>query len=154
MADITDRAERMLATDCGQSLEELARTATDEDVARLIAVAGDAKESQARITRAVFLLGRMNKKQALEPVLAAVSRLEGDARIAAVDALGRLGGAKARTALIKLSSEADPQLRKFAARGLSRIGDKASLDRLRRIAEEDAEEFVRKTAQRQLERAK
>ena len=40
MANINDRAERMLATDCGHSLDELARDATSEDIARLIDLCG------------------------------------------------------------------------------------------------------------------
>jgi HEAT repeat protein len=150
MADIPNRVERILNTDCGQSLEELASQASAADIKQLIEVVSDPKETTTRITRAVFLLGRMKQKQALEAILAAAPRLKGDDQIAVADALGRLGGAKARGELIKLSSEESPQVRKFSARALARIGDKTALARLRKIAKEDKEDFVRQAAEKQL----
>lgn len=151
MSNISDRAERMLATDCGHSLEELAQDATTDDIARLIAVVEDPNETPPRLQRAIFIVGRMRRKEGLDPILSAVSRLDEAGRIAAADALGRIGGAKARDALIKLSDDKVSHVRKFAATGLARIGDTRAMKRLRQLAEEDSESFVRGIARKRVE---
>ncbi len=154
MAELDNIAERMLATDCGHSLEELAGKAKAEDLAALVRVIEDAGAPNARTTRAIFVLGRMNKKEAVQPILKALPKLDEGGLIAAVDALGRLGGAKARGELVKMTAKDNAQIRKVAAQALARIGDNTAMDRLKEIAESDAETFVRRAARKKLDRAK
>ncbi|MDD9723907.1 HEAT repeat domain-containing protein [Roseovarius sp. SK2] len=154
MAELDNIAERMLATDCGHSLEELARKATAEDLAALVRVIEENSAPDARKIRAMFVLGRMNKKEAVQPILKALPKLDTGGKLAAADALGRLGGAKARGELVKMTAADDAQIRKVASQALARIGDKAAMDRLKEIAESDAEAFVRRAARKKLDRAK
>lgn len=152
--DLPERVRRMLATDCGMSLNELAKKVKAEDLKALAALLSAPEETPEHLQRAVYLLGRLGKADVVEPIIAVLPRLNEGGRVAAADALGRLGGAKARDQVIKLSSDRAPQVRKFAAHALGRIGDKASTDRLKAMVEGDGQAFVRETARKRLEARK
>ncbi len=149
MAKVSNRVAEVLAADCGyNTLAAIMEAKNDKDAAELAAVVLDAAEEPVRRQRAAFVLGRMGRKEAIEPLAKAWSELDQGGRSATADALGRIGGAKARDALVKISRDADPQVRKFAVKGLVRIDDVRAKTRLREIATEDAEEFVRRIAER------
>ena len=151
MATISKRVAEVLEADCGyNTLAAIMEAKADEDVADLVKVLTDASEPDLRRQRAAFVLGRIGRKESVEPLAEVAPDLEEAGRIAVADALGRIGGAKARAELLKLSTDAAPQVRKFAANGLARIGDKAAMARLQEIAVEDAESFVRGVAQRRI----
>lgn len=155
MATISKRVAEVLEADCGyNTLAAIMEAKADEDVADLVKVLADGSETGLRRQRAAFVLGRIGRKDTVEPLAQAAPDLEEAGRIAVADALGRIGGAKARAELVKLSSDTAPQVRKFAANGLARIGDKAALSRLEEIAREDAESFVRGVAQRRIRTAR
>ncbi|WP_300059765.1 HEAT repeat domain-containing protein [uncultured Roseobacter sp.] len=150
MAEISDRTERLLVTDCGRAISELAQGMTREDLAHLAEVIADPQETPERVGRASMILGRSGYKPALEPILASLKRLSGKPRLQAAEALGRLGGAKARDALAQLARDEDAQVRKFATLGLAQIADKKTQTLLQSIAERDSEAFIREIAGRHL----
>ena len=154
MVEISDRIERMLDTDCGRAISELATGMKSSDLARLVEVIEDPQEAPERVGRAAMILGRSGHKPALTPILTALARLEGKERLQAADALGRIGGTKARDALAKLSEDQDAQVRKFAARGLARIGDTKAQALLKKIADHDSEAFIREIANRHMKSGK
>jgi HEAT repeat protein len=69
-------------------------------------------------------------------------------RITAVDALGRLGTPEAAGAVLDRAGDPSPDVRRFAAVALARIGGAAARDRLARTAEDDPADFVRRRARR------
>ena len=155
MTQYTERVRDILETDCGHTLQELVPKLKAEEVKELMSlVSGKSEAPLLHRQRAVFVLGRLGKTEALANILKAIPELDENGRVAAADALGRLGGGKARGALVKLSSDPDAQVRKFAARALARVGDKAAVECLQAMAEDDRQDWVREAARKQLERAR
>ena len=73
-------------------------------------------------------------------------------RITAVDAAGRLGGPDAEDAVLELSGDESPDVRRFAAYALSRLGTQTARIRLGEMAADDAEPTVRAAAVSSLDR--
>ena len=63
--------------------------------------------------------------------------------ITALEALGRLGTQEACEAVRSFADHPSPQIRKFVVAALSRIGSPAAEERLRQMAREDPEDWVR-----------
>jgi HEAT repeat protein len=153
MAVFSERVQTVLETDCAHTIEEIVEKPTDTEIADLIGVL----DAKADVTpnqrqRAVFLLGRMGHKKAAPLIITALPRLDEGGRIAAADALGRLATDDAEAAVVNLAHDVAPQVRKFAARALARIGKPTALGHLRGMVDGDAEPFVRAAAGKMLSR--
>lgn len=153
MTELSSSIHNVLDTDCARTVGEFLAEAGDAEFDGLIEALKDATQMTAsERQRAVYLLGRIGRPEAVEAIITAIPGLDDGGRVAAADALGRLGGNKARSAVLKLSKDADPQVRKFSAAALSRLGGTRARQRLQQITEEDQEDFVRLTARRRLQR--
>ncbi|GEM_PF-2427261 len=155
MTQFTNQIRDVLETDCGHTLEELSSRLTADEIKALLSLLGaHSKASFPHRQRAIFVLGRLGKTEAMGTIINAIPELDDNGRVAAADALGRLGGTKARNELVKLSSDSNAQVRKFAIRGLARIGGKAVVERLRTVAVDDPQDWIRDVAHKQLQKVK
>ena len=68
-----------------------------------------------------------------------------------MDALGRVGSAEAEAAVSSYAEDESPQVRKFVVLALRRIGTPQSRAKLKQMAQQDAEGWVRKLAAGQLD---
>jgi HEAT repeat protein len=151
MLDLPPHVRTILESDCARTLGEALRAATDADFAALMAVVRQEPAIPAdQRQRAVYMLGRMGRPEAVPVIAEALPKLGEGGRIAAADALGRLGGDRAEAEVLKLSADPAPQVRKFAATALRRLGGREAIDRLRTMVHEDREDFVRESARGQL----
>lgn len=153
MAELSQRVRAVLETDCAHTLEDLVAKPSDAEIRELIAVVDDEAEmTPNQRQRAVYMLGRMDRKEAAPNILKALPRLDEGGRVAAADALGRLATPEAQAAIVELSHDAAPQVRKFAAKALARIGTSGAIGHLRGMIDGDAEAFVRASAGKVLSR--
>lgn len=139
-----------LRTDCANKLEEILAVKSETQLKELIDALADDELSPQMRQRAVYLLGRFEEPAAIEPILNVVAKLDALGRVAAADALGRLGSQRCLDALIKLSSDPAPDVRKFSTRALRRIGGAKARKRLEEVVQSERETFVRDTAEREL----
>jgi HEAT repeat protein len=153
MAEFSESVRTVLETDCARAKQEiLLREASPAEVAQLLAVArGEGGVTPLERRRAIYILGRMGRPEAVEPIVAAIPEVDEGGRVAAADALGRLGGETAVAAVLELSRDPEPQVRKFAATALRRLGGAEAERRLRALEAGDDEGYVRETARRSLE---
>lgn len=102
--------------------------------------------------RAIYALGRWGDKSVVAEVAAVLPKLDEDARITALDALGRLGTSEARAAVEACAHDPSADVRKFVVAALRRLGGSQAESRLRKMAREDSEGWVRELAVRALEK--
>ena len=153
MADLSERVKAVMETDCAHTLEDLVAKPSAPEIRELIAVVeGDAGATANQRQRAVYMLGRMGRTEAAPTIVKALPKLDEGGRIAAADALGRLATPEAQAKVVELSLDAAPQVRKFAAKALARIGTQATIGHLRGMVDGDEESFVRATAGKVLSR--
>lgn len=153
MAELSQRVRDVMETDCAHTLEDLVAKPTDAEIRELIAVIDDEAEmTPNQRQRAVYMLGRMGRKEAAPTIIKALPRLDEGGKVAAADALGRLATPEAQAAVMDLSHDRAPQVRKFAARALARIGTNAAIGHLRGMVDGDEEPFVRASAGKVLAR--
>lgn len=150
MQDATEHLRRALSSDCGHSVEAALKRPKDIDTKLLLDQLTRKGTDDETRHRAIFLLGRLGRKDSAKPIAEALGRLSPGGKISALDALGRIGGAVARNALIKHLGDEVPQVRQFALIGLGRIGGRQAMTTLERVTKDDPERFVRETAQREL----
>jgi HEAT repeat protein len=153
MAEVKPTVATIISADCARAKEDIVRDPTPEEIAQLTAVVrGEGSATPLERRRAIYILGRIGRPEAVEPILSALPELDEGGQIAAADALGRLEGEGALRAVLRLSAAPEPQVRKFAAAALERKGGAAAVRRLRELVEKDPEPFVREAARRQIEK--
>lgn len=153
MAELSQRVRDVMETDCAHTLEDLVAKPSDAEIRELIAVVDDEAEmTPNQRQRAVYMLGRMGRAEAVPSIIKALPRLDEGGKVAAADALGRLATTEAQAAVVDLSHDRAPQVRKFAAKALARIGTSASIGHLRGMVDGDEEPFVRASAGKVLSR--
>lgn len=153
MAELSQRVRDVMETDCAHTLEDLVAKPTDEEIRELITIVADEAEmTPNQRQRAVYMLGRMGREEAAPVIIKALPRLDEGGRIAAADALGRLATPEAQAKVIELSNDPAPQVRKFAAKALARIGTSPAIGFLRGMVDGDEEPFVRAAAGKVLSR--
>lgn len=151
MPSAKERLRRALTSDCGHTLEPVLATPEDVDTKELIQMLERDEFDEAQTRRAIFILGRLGVKSAVKPMTEVFPKLSVAGKVSVLDALGRIGGAPARRALIAQIEDETPQIRQFAIIGLGRIGDRTSVTELRRLSANDPEPFVRETARSQMQ---
>ena len=153
MAELSQRVRDVMETDCAHTLEDLVAKPSDSEIRELIGIVDDeAQMTPNQRQRAVHLLGRMGRTEAVPNIVKALPRLDEGGKVAAANALGRLATPEAQQAVMDLSYDRAPQVRKFAARALARIGTNATLGHLRGMVDGDEEPFVRAAAGKVLSR--
>lgn len=134
-----------------QELGEIIRTHRPEhfDALRQL-VAGGSTVREAYRTKALYALGRWGDPSVVPEIVQVLPQLREVELIAAIDALGRFSTSQAIEAVGAHAKHASPQVRKLVVQALTRIGGPAAQKKLRTIADEDAEAWIRELAVRSL----
>lgn len=93
--------------------------------------------------RAIYALGRWGDSSVVPSVVKMLPSLKESHCITALEALGRLGTNDACAAIESFADNPSPQIRKFVVEALYRIGSPAAEAKLRKMANEDSEGWVR-----------
>lgn len=101
--------------------------------------------------KALYALGRWGDPRIVPEIERILPELDETGCIAGLDALGRLGRKQALATVTDCSIDPSPQVRKAAIQALSRIGGPEARQRIRVIADEDPEEWIRKLAAKSAE---
>lgn len=104
--------------------------------------------------RAIYALGRWGDPEVVSDLTTVLPQLNESERITALDALGRLDTKEARKAVETCAEDLAPDVRKFVIAALRRLGGADADSRLRKIAKEDGEGWIRTLAQRALDSRK
>ena len=115
---------------------------------RLLSPAADVKPEDRQ--RAIYALGRWSDPSVVPDVAALLPSLRESHRITAIEALGRLGTKEAREAVEPFATDPSPHVRKFVVEALGRMSGSAAEAALRKIAQRDAEGWVRDLAARRM----
>ncbi len=146
MSNFSIELTNVLESDCAHSMEPLMEAKRSEDFENLVGLLDqDVGESFSKV-KALYMLGRWGDAKAaaaISKVLPGFNELE---RVAAIDALGRLGSAPALVSVITLKEDPSPNVRKFVAKALSRFNKPKADKELKFIEENDKEAFVREYA--------
>ncbi|HEU4456567.1 MAG TPA: HEAT repeat domain-containing protein [Longimicrobium sp.] len=133
-------------------LDQVVARRRPEDFAalrRLLAEDGEVSPNDRQ--RAMYALGKWDDPSVVPEIVARLPELKESHRITAIEALGRLGTGQARAAVEAHADDPSPHVRKFVVEALSRIGDPAAEETLRRMAREDGQEWVRNLAARRMQ---
>jgi ATP-dependent DNA helicase RecQ len=104
----------------------------------------------------VFKLGEIGSPSAVPELVAALKDSNGNVRLLAASALGKIGDARGVTPLLALlAQEQKPQVRQYAVKALGKIGDPRARLILQEIAAGETErDYTRKAARTALRRLK
>lgn len=111
----------------------------------LIKVLLEDKDRDVR-SSAALALTYIEDTRATEPFIAALSDSDSSVRFYAARALGNLEDLRAVKPLIKVLSDKDVRVRAAAAFALGMIKDESAIDKLKELAGNDKEKFVRQAA--------
>ncbi len=154
MAKLSAALTNALTSDCAHSVEDVLKAKRAKDHTDLIElVSKDSANSEAK-SRALFVLGRWGDSAAVAPIAKALPDLDEVGRVSAVDALGLLNTAKAMDAIVTMSDDSSPHVRKFVARALARFSKPKAESTLKTMEKIDQEGFVREQAKKSLSSSK
>jgi HEAT repeat protein len=153
MTELTYELRSALQSECAHDLEFVLKRRSPEDLRalqNLLSLAPAVKPEQ--LSTVIALLGRWGDPSSVAAIRDILPKLDESGRITAIDALGRLGTEEALEGVLAYVDDPSPHVRKFVAYALGRSETQRAREALRRIAEMDESEFVRKAASRQLSR--
>jgi HEAT repeat protein len=154
MVSMSTELRRALESDCATGVEEVLDSRRSEDLVALRAVLrGDEDVPASFRQNAIQILGRWGDRESVDSIRALLPMLDERERINAVDALSRIGGPEAESAVLEATADESPDVRRFAAYGLSRLDSQSARDRLEELARADPERSVRAAAIRGSRRA-
>ena len=151
MPELTNELRSALGSDCAHDLEFVLEKRRPEDfeaLQSLLTMAPAVKPEQ--LTKVIALLGRWGDPSPVTTIRDILPNLDESGRISAIDALGRLGTGEALEGVLNYVDDPSPHVRKFVVYALDRSETPRTREVLRRIAETDPSEFVRKAASRHL----
>jgi HEAT repeat protein len=150
---LPDELTRALEAEEAEGLNEIIRAHREGDFESLRGlVSTDPSVDKGHRNKALYALGRWGNPSVVPDIERVLPELDETGRIAAIDALGQLGTEQALEAVTRYSSDPAPQVRKAVVLALSRIGAPEAQTRLRAMANEDPEEWIRGLAARHLEK--
>ncbi len=150
---ISEELEQALNAEESGELSKIVQSRTPEhfeSLLRLVTNASDVDPNH-RI-KAIYVLGQWGNPSVIPDIEGVLPQLDEAGRIAAVDALGRLGTQQAVELISRYIDDPAPQVRKFVIQALSRIGNLDAQTKLSQIANEDPENWLRGLAYKQIER--
>jgi HEAT repeat protein len=127
-------------------LEAIVRAQQPEDFEMLCRIATSNRMPAALRTKALHALGRWGDPRAVPDIARVLPGLDEDGRIAAIDALGRLGGGEVVEIVAVYRDDPSPRVREFVVQALLRVGGARAHAQLESISRGDPEEWVRKLA--------
>jgi HEAT repeat protein len=149
MSSVSPEQLRAIESVCATGVEEVVEARRPDDLAALrAALREDADVPPSLRQNAIHILGRWGDTESAPAIRSLLPRLDERERINAVDALGRLGGPDAEAAVLQMTEDESPDVRRFAAYALSNLGTAPGQDRLRDLEETDPVQFVRAAAAR------
>ncbi len=110
----------------GQSIDAL--TIQQDDVVYGGWIRSAREGEPAARARAIRLLGRTGRLDAVEAVLASAGEADAGAQLAAAEALARIGSPQGKAALGRLAHSADAEARRWAVRGIIDLGGRGAPD--------------------------
>ena len=153
MTTFSMELSRALESDCARDMEPLMKAKSDDDFNGLLSVIAGKDVTPSTKVKALFALGRWGKKEAVATIRKHVTSLDELGKVSALDALGRLHSTDSLETVLQLTSDASPQVRKFAVIALSRFKSAKATKQLKVMEAEDDENYVRLTARRYIVRA-
>ena len=149
MSSMSPELLREIESVCAIAVEEVVAARRPDDLVTLrAALREDADVPPALRQNAIQILGRWGDTESAAAIRSLLPRFDERERINAVDALGRMGGPDAEAAVLLITEDESPDVRRFAAYALSNLETEAARDRLRDMEETDPEDFVRAAAAR------
>lgn len=140
-----------MESDCATGVEEILAARRSEDLAALRALLrADADVPRSSRQNAIHILGRWGDSESAGAVRSLLPTFDKRERINAVAALGQLDSPDAEAAVLDLSGDDSPDVRRFAVYALANLATETALERLRVMQSEDPERFVRAIANRTL----
>ncbi|MDX1689215.1 MAG: HEAT repeat domain-containing protein [Candidatus Promineifilaceae bacterium] len=153
MIEIPKEIELALQADDAEPLNELIEEGNPEDFQVLQALARDEDTPPELRRKALYAIGRWQGRNeaAVEAIREALPSLNELERIAALDALGRIGTLAAYEAVMLVQEDVTPDVRRYMVKALHDIGTEPALDALERLAVSDDVEMVRELARQKLQ---
>jgi HEAT repeat protein len=153
MTGMSPELRRAIESECATGVEEVVEARRPDDLAALRALLrADADVPPSFRQHAIHLLGRWGDSESAAAIRSLLPTFDERERINAVAALGQLDSPDAEAAVMDLSGDDSPDVRRFAAYALSNLATEAARDRLRDLQSTDPERFVRAAAERSLPR--
>lgn len=152
MTQISEPLATELASPCFHTAETILERRSEEDFEQLRAVLAADDVDAVLKQNAIMLLGRWGRPEVVPDLVAQLPAQDERGLINVVDALGRLGTQEAVTAVLQQSRHPSPDVRRFAAYALERVGTPPAIARLREMSEVDEAEFVQARVQALLTR--
>lgn len=152
MAELPSALEAALDADDAQELNQLLRLRRPEDIQALPSLLTDPSVPNDYRSKALYALGVLGDAAAVPDIVDALPDLDDRSRMSALSALGRLDTPAAVDAVIEHADDPSPQIRKIASLALSRSARPEAQQKLRSIAASDPVDWVRATAERQVDR--
>jgi HEAT repeat protein len=150
MVHLSEELRIALGADDAQELDRVIRRRRQSDFDAFVDLLSDPGASSEYRMKAFTALGRWGDRGIIPTIRQALPQLEERERIAAIDALGRLGTDEAEEAVSAYADDDSPQVRKFVVLALERIGSTAARERLRGMARQDSDAWIRIFAGRRL----
>jgi HEAT repeat protein len=149
---MSPQLELAMQSSCATGVEEVIEARHPEDLAILRGLLTDGDAPASARQSAIHILGRWGDAESAPAIRALLPNLDERQRINAVDALGRIGGPDAEDAVLELSGDESPDVRRFAAYALSRLSTETARIQLGEMARNDSEPSVRAAAVSSLDR--
>ena len=147
MTSMSPELLRTIESVCASGVEEVVEARRPNDLVALrAALREDADVPPSLRQNAIHILGRWGDTESAAAIRSLLPRFDERERINAVDALGRLGGPDAETAVLQTTEDESPDVRRFAAYALSNLGTDVARKRLRDMEETDPVQWVRAAA--------
>jgi len=149
---VSNELTRAFEAEEAEQLSEIIRRKKREDfetLRRLVLAGPDVNEAHRQ--KAIYALGRWGDAGVIGDIERILPQLAEPGRIAAIDALGRLGTQRALEVIAQYEQDPSAQVRKLVVEACNRIGGTKAEGRLRTIARDDPEEWIRKLALKRLE---
>ncbi|MDP8931752.1 MAG: HEAT repeat domain-containing protein [Actinomycetota bacterium] len=150
MVHLPEELQIALDADDAQELDRVIRRQRQADFDTLVDLLSDPGTSSEYRMKAFTALGRWGNRGVIPTIRQALPQLEDRERIAAIDALGRLGTDEAEEAVSAYTDDDSPQVRKFVVLALERIGSTAAREKLQGMARQDSDAWIRGFADRRL----
>lgn len=133
------------------ALVALATAGRPEHIKSLRRLATDPAVDPQYRRKALWALGVRGDPEFVPEIEESIPNLGPRERMAAIDALGRIGTARARGAVIRCANDPSPQVRKLVIEALHRMGEGEAT--IQRMAAEDPEPWVRKIAAKRVKKS-